>query len=252
MRIVRYQRGAEAATYGAIVDGAVHAIEGSIFSADPAVGARVAALDDVALLAPCEPTKMVAVGLNYRTHIAEMEKPVPTQPLIFYKTPNTIVGPGADVHRPEVAERFDYEGELAVVIGRRARRVTAENVGDFILGYTCANDVTVRDWQEDGQWTRAKSSDEFGPIGPAIVTDVADPGNLRVQTRLNGELRQDTSTADLLFDITSLLVFITEWITLEPGDVVLTGTSGGVGAMEVGDVVEVEIEGIGVLRNQIV
>lgn len=251
MRIVRFRSGDGPAAYGVIVDDAVHAVDGSIFSA-PAVGARVAAVDEVELLAPCEPTKMVAVGLNYRPHIAEMESATPAQPLIFYKTPNTVVGPGAPVRRPEVAERFDYEGELAVVIGRRARGLSPENAADFILGYTCANDITVRDWQEDGQWTRAKSADGFGPIGPEIVTDLANPGNVRLQTRLNGEVRQDTSTDDLLFDITALLVFITEWITLEPGDVVLTGTPGGVGPMVVGDVVEVEIEGIGVLRNHVI
>ncbi len=250
MRIIRFRSGAEPAAYGAVVDESVHLLEGSVFDG-PEVEARVAALDEVELLAPCQPSKLVCVGLNYRAHIAEMGSETPTQPLIFWKTPNTVVGPGAVVHRPSVAERFDFEGELAVVIGRKARGLTVEASGDYILGYTCANDVTVRDWQDDGQWTRAKSSDEFCPLGPEIVTDLTEPGNRRLQTRLNGEVRQTTATSDLLFDIGQLLEFITEWITLEPGDVVLTGTPGGVGPMATGDVVEVEIDGIGVLRNQI-
>ncbi len=249
MRIVRFRHGSEPA-YGAVVEGTVHVLEGSVFD-DPTVGPAVAAFDDVELLAPCEPSKLVCVGRNYRAHIAEMSTEAPSQPMIFWKTPNTVVGPGAVVHRPSVAQRFDFEGELALVIGRRARRLTAANAADYILGYTCANDVTVRDWQEDGQWTRAKSSDEFGPIGPVIVTDLPEPGNRQLRTRLNGEVRQDASTSDLLFDIGALLEFITEWITLEPGDIVMTGTPGGVGPMVPGDVVEVEVEGIGVLRNEI-
>ena len=249
MRIVRFRSDGVVA-YGAIVDGTVHHLDGSIYDS-PAVGAAVGPADQVELLAPCEPTKVVAVGRNYSAHIAEMGTDVPTQPLIFYMPPNCVVGPDAVVHRPSVAERFDFEGELGLVIGRRARGLTTADAESAILGYTCANDITVRDWQEDGQWTRAKGADELCPIGPEIVTDLPDPGNRRLITRLNGEVRQDTSTADLLFDIPALLVFITEWITLEPGDVVLTGTPGGVGPMVVGDVVEVEVEGIGVLRNTI-
>ncbi|MPZ73892.1 MAG: DUF2437 domain-containing protein [Nitriliruptorales bacterium] len=249
MRIVRFRHHGEGA-YGAVVDHTVHLLEGSIFDT-PTVGAPVAALDAVELLVPCEPSKIVAVGRNYRAHIDEMGTRAPDHPLIFYMTPNTVVGPGAVVHRPPVAQRFDYEGELAVVMGRRARGLVAQSAREAILGYTCANDITVRDWQEDGQWTRAKGADEFCPVGPEIVTDLAEPENRRLVTRLNGEIRQDTSTSDLLFDIGTLLAFITEWITLEPGDVVLTGTPGGVGPMVVGDVVEVEVDGIGVLRNRI-
>ena len=250
MRIIRFLPPGERPAYGAVVGGSVHALEGSIFD-EPTVGSRLGTLDEVELLAPCEPTKLVCVGLNYRAHIAEMGSEEPSQPLIFWKTPNTVVGPGAVVDRPAVAERFDFEGELALVVGRRARSLSAATAAEHIIGYTCANDVTVRDWQADGQWTRAKSSDGFCPLGPEIVTDLADPGDRRLQTRLNGDVRQDTSTSDLLFDIGHLLEFITEWITLEPGDVVLTGTPGGVGPMVTGDVVEVEIDGIGVLRNTI-
>ena len=249
MEIIRFPHEG-APTYGAVVDGVAYLLEGSIY-ATPTIGSEIGPAADLDLLAPCEPTKVVAVGRNYRAHIEEMGTDVPTQPLIFYMPPNCVVGPEAVVHRPAVAERFDYEGELAVVIGRRARGLTVDTADRAILGYTCANDVTVRDWQADGQWTRAKGADEFCPIGPSVVTDLPDPGNRRLLTRLNGEIRQDTSTADLLFDIPSLLVFITEWITLEPGDVVLTGTPGGVGPMVVGDVVEVEVDGIGVLRNRI-
>ena len=250
MRIIRFRHDDEV-SYGTIEGAKVHRLEGSIFGA-PQAGAAVADLDEVELLAPCEPSKVVAVGRNYRAHIEEMGTETPEQPLIFYMPPNCVVGPDADVHRPPVAERFDFEGEMAVVIGRRARGLTTANAASAILGYTCANDVTVRDWQEDGQWTRAKGADEFCPIGPEIVTDLEDPDSRRLVTRLNGEIRQDTSTSDLLFDIPTLLAFITEWITLEPGDVVLTGTPGGVGPMVAGDLVEVEVEGIGVLRNRIV
>ena len=249
MRIVRFAS-TDGAQYGAVVDDVIHRIDGSIFD-NPSVGEPVARYGEVALLAPCEPTKVVAVGRNYRAHIEEMEEETPDRPLIFYMPPNCVVGPDAVVHRPPVAERFDYEGELGLVIGRRARGLTTADAESAILGYTCGNDVTVRDWQADGQWTRAKGADEFCPIGPEIVTDLPDPGGRRLVTRLNGEVRQDTSTADLLFDIPTLLAFITEWITLEPGDVVLTGTPGGVGPMVVGDVVEVEVDGIGVLRNTI-
>ena len=250
MRIIRFRHNGEP-RYGAVVADTVHLVEGSIYDA-PTPGPPVGPLAEVQLLAPCEPTKVVGVGRNYRAHIDEMGADVPTHPMIFYMPPNCVVGPEAEVHRPPVAQRFDYEGELAVVMGRRSRALTAADVSGAILGYTCGNDVTVRDWQDDGQWTRAKGADEFCPIGPAIVTDLSEPGNRRLETRLNGEVRQHTSTSDLLFDIPSLLVFITEWITLEPGDVVLTGTPGGVGPMVAGDVVEVEVEGIGVLRNRIV
>ncbi len=251
MRIIRFRHEGEVA-YGNVVDDVVYRLDGSPFESPTPGDVAVANLGDVELLAPCEPSKIVCVGRNYRAHVDEMRSEMPTQPMIFWKTPNTVVGPDAVIHRPPVAQRFDFEGELALVIGRRARGVTRANANDFILGYTCGNDVTVRDWQEDGQWTRAKSSDEFGPIGPVIVTDLANPEERRLQTRLNGEVRQDTSTADLLFDVAELLVFITEWITLEPGDVVMTGTPGGVGPMVPGDVVEVEVSGIGVLRNRIV
>ncbi|RMH43349.1 MAG: FAA hydrolase family protein [Deltaproteobacteria bacterium] len=198
------------------------------------------------------PSKIVGVGVNYRAHAREMGKQPPDEPLIFLKAPSAVVGSGDPIALPAGFERIDYEAELGVVISRRARRVPADCAADFILGYTCVNDVTVRDLQRrDGQWTRAKGFDTFCPIGPCIRGGL-DPANLRVRSRVNGELRQDSTTADLLFPVAQLIEFITAVMTLEPGDVITTGTPSGVGPLAAGDVVEVDIDGIGVLRNPVV
>ncbi|MGY2062408.1 fumarylacetoacetate hydrolase family protein, partial [Nocardia gipuzkoensis] len=171
---------------------------------------------------------------------------------LFLKSPNAITGPGAAIVRPEQVRRLEYEGELAVVIGRTAGNVSAQRATDFILGYTCANDVTADDWRADGQWARAKSADTFCPLGPWIETDIPDSSILRITTRRNGRIVQQAPTFDMVFDVGELLAFITRWITLEPGDVLLTGSPAGVGAMEPGDTVEVEISDIGTLRNIVV
>ncbi|WP_195278592.1 fumarylacetoacetate hydrolase family protein [Clostridium sp. J1101437_171009_A5] len=209
-------------------------------------------LADCRLLAPCEPTKIVCIGKNYYDHAIEMGEGVPERPILFLKAPNTLNRPEGPLHAPDFVQRLEYEGELAVVIGRRAKDVKEEDFADYILGYTCLNDVTARDIQKgDGQWTRGKSMDGFAPVGP-IVTDEVDGSDLGIQTRLNGRVVQQGRTAQFMHKIPELLAFITASMTLEPGDVVTTGTPAGVGTMHPGDVVEVEIEGIGVLRNHVV
>jgi 2-keto-4-pentenoate hydratase/2-oxohepta-3-ene-1,7-dioic acid hydratase in catechol pathway len=207
---------------------------------------------DVRLLAPCRPSKIVALGVNYRSHGEEMSHRIPAEPLIFIKPPTAVIGPEDGIVYPEMSERVDYEGELGVVIGQRASHVSEADARKYILGYTCCNDVTARDLQaRDKQWTRAKGFDTFAPLGPCIETEL-DPYNLRLETRLNGEIKQQTSTGDLVFGVYELLSFISRVMTLLPGDVIATGTPSGIGPMQPGDTVEVEIEGIGSLRNHVV
>ena len=209
------------------------------------------------LLAPCDATKIVCIGKNYYDHIEEMKSlfdgsGTPNQPTLFLKAPNALNAHLGDVHAPDYVGRLDYEGELAVVIKKRAKDVPAERVQDYILGVTCLNDVTARDVQKgDGQWTRGKNMDGFAPVGP-IVTDEVDYSRAAIRTRLNGRVVQEGSTELLITGVDEMIAFITAAMTLEPGDVVTTGTPSGVGAMKPGDVVEVEIDGVGVLRNQIV
>lgn len=209
-------------------------------------------LEACRLVAPCEATKIVCVGKNYYDHAVEMGEEVPEQPILFLKAPNTLNHPEGTVHAPGFVKRLDYEGELAFVIRRRAKGVKAENFADYILGYTCLNDVTARDVQKgDGQWSRGKSMDGFAPIGP-VVTDEVDPAALAIETRLNGTVVQQGSTSQFMTAVPQLLEFITASMTLEPGDVVTTGTPAGVGPMAPGDTVEVTVQGIGTLRNHII
>ena len=209
-------------------------------------------LSQCKLLAPCSPTKIVCVGKNYVEHAKEMGAEPPGFPVLFMKGVNTVNCQEGAVQAPNFVKRLDYEGELAVVIRRTAKGVRAKNFADYVLGYTCLNDVTARDVQQhDGQWTRGKSMDGFCPIGPWVVDDV-DPSALKLETRLNGKTVQQGSTADFITPIPQLIEFITASMTLEPGDVVATGTPAGIGPMIPGDVVEVDIEGIGVLKNHIV
>jgi 2-keto-4-pentenoate hydratase/2-oxohepta-3-ene-1,7-dioic acid hydratase in catechol pathway len=246
MRIVRYLLDGTAVR-GVVVGDVVH--EFSAGNAAP--GRAVGTLAKVPLLSPCDPKTIVCAGSNYADQIAEKGRPWPKQPPLFLKAPNAITGPDAVILRPREVQRLEYEGELGVVIGRTARDVPADRAADFVMGYTCANDVTAHDWRDDGQWTRAKSADTFCPLGPWIETDIADPSALRITTRLGGKVVQDGSTSDMVFDIGELLAFVTRWITLEPGDVLLTGSPAGVGPMVPGDIVEVEISGIGTLRNTV-
>lgn len=209
-------------------------------------------ISEVRLLAPCLPSKIVCVGLNYRSHAEETGLPMPTQPLIFLKPSTAVIGPDDEIVLPPLSpRRVDYEAELGVVIGRRARNVPLDRAMDFVLGFTCFNDVSERYAQQgDGQWTRAKSYDTFAPIGPWIETEVA-PDDLKVETYLNGELRQSARTCDLIFVVPELISFISSVMTLLPGDVIATGTPSGIGQMNPGDAVEIRIEGIGSLRNDV-
>lgn len=209
-------------------------------------------LKDCKLLAPCEPTKVVCVGKNYFDHVKEFGGPVPEKPILFIKALNTLNHPEGEVHAPDFVERLDYEGELAFVVKKQAKNVKADDFADYILGYTCLNDVTARDIQYgDGQWTRGKGMDGFCPIGP-LVTDEIDGDHADIETRLNGRTVQKANTDLFMTRLPELMAFITASMTLEPGDVVTTGTPAGVGPMKPGDVVEVEIRGIGILRNHIV
>ena len=209
---------------------------------------------DGAVLEPITfaPSKIVGIGQNYRAHAAEMGKGIPSEPLMFLKPPSALCGDGAPIGRPAGYARVDHEAELGVIIGTRARRIRRADALAHVLGYVCVNDVTVRDLQaKDGQWTRAKGFDSFCPVGPRLVSGL-DPADLRVLCRVDGVVRQDSRTSDLIFDVPTLIAFVSQHMTLEPGDLISTGTPAGVGNLVPGDVVEIEIEGIGVLRNPVV
>jgi 2-keto-4-pentenoate hydratase/2-oxohepta-3-ene-1,7-dioic acid hydratase in catechol pathway len=199
------------------------------------------------------PTKIIGVGLNYRAHAEEMKKPLPEEPLLFLKPPSALIGSDDPIVRPRGSWReIHYEGELAVVIGRRGHRVTRDRALDHVAGYTCMNDVTVRELQrKDVQYTRAKGFDSFAPAGPKVVAGL-DPSRLRIETRLNGVVKQRSTTADMIFDVPTIIAFVSRVMTLEEGDIITTGTPPGVGPLFAGDIVEVEIEGIGVLRNPVI
>jgi 2-keto-4-pentenoate hydratase/2-oxohepta-3-ene-1,7-dioic acid hydratase in catechol pathway len=225
-------------------------LQGTFFE-DPVPTGETVAIDDVNLLAPVLPSKLVCVGKNYAAHAAEFGMDVPEEPLLFLKPSTAVIGPGDPIQLLPISRRVDYEGELAVVIGRLAREIRAEDAYKYILGYTCANDVTLRDLQKtDDQWARAKGFDGSAPLGPWIETDL-DPNDAVVRTRLNGDVRQQATTAELVFGVATLLEYLTSFMTMLPGDVLLTGTPDGVGKLEDGDVVEVEVEGVGTLRNEV-
>jgi len=211
-------------------------------------------LDEVKLLPPVVPSKLVCVGRNYREHANELGNPVPAELLTFLKPPSTVIGPGENIVRPSITQRLDHEGELAIVIGKRCRHIREdEDVRQYIRGFTCANDVTARDIQKaDTQWTRGKGFDTFCPVGP-VVSDEIDPWKgVRVQTRVNGELKQDGNTDQFIFSIEQILRYITRVMTLYPGDLIPTGTPAGVGQLQAGDTVEVSVEGVGKLANPVV
>ncbi len=250
MKIVRYQDGPRT-QWGVIEGESVRTMEG-----DPFGHFRLTSvakkMEEARLLSPCLPSKIVALGINYRDHAAEMKDDLPDEPLIFLKPSTTVIGPGDPIVYPKTSKRLDYEGELAIVIGKTTKAISEEKAAEYILGYTCLNDVTARDLQsKDKQWTRGKSFDTFAPIGPWIVTEI-DPRNLELSTYLNGERRQHSSTRNLVFGPHRLVSFISRVMTLLPGDVIATGTPSGVGPMKVGDRVDVVIEGIGTLSNVII
>jgi 2-keto-4-pentenoate hydratase/2-oxohepta-3-ene-1,7-dioic acid hydratase in catechol pathway len=250
MKIVRFKAGQREA-YGVWEEDAVREITGSIFG-DFSVAAKAHRLADVRLLAPAEPTKILCVGLNFRNHIEEIGAPTPTHPAHFLKPLTTLIGPEDPIVIPRIAERVDYEGEPAVVIKRQIKDVSLEEASAAILGYTCLNDVTERLLStEQGQLTRSKGFDTFAPVGPCIATDL-DPATLVLRTHLNGRLMQEAGLADMIFSMPFLVQYLSQCMTLFPGDIISAGTPRGVAAMEPGDVVEVSIEGIGVLRNPVI
>lgn len=249
MRVVRVFTG-EDVRYGLADAGSITLISDEPFSAWETDD--VISMAGARLMPPAMPTKIVCVGINYKAHAREMGHALPTEPLIFLKPPTSMNAPDGEIHLPPGAGRVDYEGELAVVMGRRAHRVSVGDAPTFILGYTCANDVTARELQRrDGQWTRAKGFDGFCPLGPWVETDV-DPSDLLLETYVNGELRQSARTSDMIFDVPTLVSFISHVMTLLPGDIVLTGTPSGIGELYPGDTVEVRIEGIGGLSSRVV
>lgn len=218
----------------------------------PQIKDEALALEDVRLLPPAQPSKILCVGRNYAEHAAELGNDVPEQPLIFLKTPSSLVGPGDDVVHPEISQRVDHEAELALVIGKRCRYLTEDEVDDVIFGYTLANDVTARDLQQlDKQWARAKGFDTFGPLGPWLDTEF-DPRGRTVRCLVNHEVRQESNTDLMIFSIRQILVYLSRAMTLEPGDLILTGTPAGVGPVQPGDVMTVEIEGLGRLTNPVI
>ncbi|GLJ59912.1 MULTISPECIES: fumarylacetoacetate hydrolase family protein [Microbacterium] len=251
MKIARFSHN-DAITYG-IVDGSELVVLAGdpLFAGFETTGARVP-VTDVALLAPVIPrSKVVAVGRNYRDHAAELGNDVPAEPLLFLKPNTSVIGPGDAIVRPPQSSDTQYEGELAIVIGRIAKNVRAEDALDVVFGYTIANDVTARDLQRsDGQWARAKGFDTFCPIGPAIETEF-DLAQGSLTTRLNGEVVQEAPLSDMIFDVPTIIAHVSAAFTLLPGDVILTGTPAGVGPFQAGDTVEVEIPGIGLLRNTV-
>ncbi|HJO04208.1 MAG TPA: fumarylacetoacetate hydrolase family protein [Acidobacteriota bacterium] len=246
-RYVRYRHLGSTA-YGVVRGEVVQQLSGPPYDSPSATGVEVA-LADVTLLAPAEPSKVIAVGLNYLSHLGGV--PPSEYPGLFAKLPTSIVGPDAAIEIPPDAGNVHYEGELVVIIGKMARDVSPEEARDFIFGVTAGNDVSERDWQgDDLQWFRAKAADTFGPIGPAIVTGL-DYNDLHVQTRVNGELRQSESSADLLFGVDEIVSYVSRYVTLLPGDLIFTGTPGSTQPMQPGDVVEIEVAGVGVLRNTV-
>lgn len=230
----------------------IKAIEDSFFDPEFTVTDCVFNITQTTLLAPCQPSKIIAVGLNYKDHAKELRMDLPKEPLIFMKPSTSVVGPFGEIVYPEGIGRLDYEAELGIVIKKFCKNVSAEASSDYILGYTCLNDVTARDLQKkDGQWTRAKSFDTFCPIGPFIATEV-DPENLDIQLLLNGEVRQSSNTKNLIFSPGYLVSFISKVCALLPGDIIATGTPSGVGPMKVGDEAEVRIQNVGALKNRVV
>jgi len=247
VRIARFSHDGNV-SFGVVEGDTVAQISAHPFGPIEFTGGRVPT-SAVKMLAPVLPSKVVAIGKNYAEHAAEMGGEVPDRPLIFLKPSTAVIASGDEIASPPSSERVDYEGELAVVISRLCRDVPEERAMDAVLGYTCANDVTARDQQKtDGQWSRAKGYDTFCPLGPWIETDL-DPSDLAITTTLNGEVKQDSRTSMIVHKIPSLIAYITSCMTLLPGDVILTGTPEGIGPMQVGDLVEVTIEGIGTLSN---
>jgi 2-keto-4-pentenoate hydratase/2-oxohepta-3-ene-1,7-dioic acid hydratase in catechol pathway len=252
MKFARFET-AGAVKYGIVEGENIKEIRGDLFG-DHTLTGNVYAVNTVKLLVPCTPSKILALGLNYALHVQESAgRNLPERPEPFYKVPSSLCNPGDPIVIPPGAGETHYEGELVVVIGKTAKRVAKEAALDYVFGYTCGNDVSARPWQRgDLQWWRGKSCDTFAPLGPWIETDISDPSKLILETRLNGQVKQHTGTDQMLFDVPTTVSFISQVVTLYPGDVIYTGTCDGVGPMEDGDTVEIEISNVGVLRNPVV
>ncbi|HQI17224.1 MAG TPA: fumarylacetoacetate hydrolase family protein [Bacillota bacterium] len=249
MKFARYENKGTI-SYGLVEDSTIYRIEGDIFG-EYKVTEEQHMLSDVKLLAPCMPSKIVAVGVNYRDHASEMGHQLPKDPVLFIKPSSSVIGPEEKIIRPGMSNRVDYEAELALVIGKRTKNVEPSEAFQYVLGATCFNDVTARDLQpKDGQWTTAKSFDTFAPMGPFIVTGV-DYNNTDIELVLNGETKQKSNTSYLIKKAHELVSHVSKIMTLYPGDVIATGTPSGVGPMSAGDVVEVRLQGIGILRNYV-
>ncbi|MDY6855527.1 MAG: fumarylacetoacetate hydrolase family protein [Thermodesulfobacteriota bacterium] len=249
MRLVRFLKDG-VSKYGNVEGNTVCEIEGDIYGSYT-VTKKEYSFEAIKILPPCNPTKIIAIGLNYRDHAEEVKKKLPQEPMLFLKPDTSIIGDGDPIVYPRSSQRVDYEAELAFVIKREIKNIDKDEALDAVLGYTCFNDVTARDIQSrPGQFTRSKAFDTFAAVGPFIVADI-DPGNLDIMSFLNGELKQSSNTKHLIFDIPYLVSFISEVMTLLPGDIIATGTPSGIGPMSVGDTIEVVIEGIGTLRNYV-
>ncbi|MBN1643607.1 MAG: fumarylacetoacetate hydrolase family protein [Dehalococcoidales bacterium] len=250
MKIVRLSTGKKTA-YGMLHNRTIEIIRGNPFGRIQFTG-TTCKLSDIKLLSPCIPSKIICLGLNYHSHAKELNSKIPQSPLLFLKPPTAVIGHEDKIIYPPMSRQVDYEGELGVIIRKKADHILPENITDYILGYTCFNDVTARDLQRrDGQWTRAKGFDTFAPFGPCIETEL-DPENVPVETYLNGELKQQGNTVDLIYSVRDTVSFISNVMTLLPGDVIATGTPGGIGPMKPGDIVEIKIAPIGMLRNYVV
>jgi len=238
--------------HGIIDDtGYISEITGNIFS-EYIISQTRYRMSDITLLSPVIPSKVVCVGLNYKAHAAELNMKIPDTPVLFMKPKESVIGPNEEIIYPAMSKRVDYEAELAIVIGRKTKNIDEETAHDYILGYTCANDVTARDLQnKDGQWTRAKGFDTFCPLGP-IITNEIDPNNCTIEAVLNEKIVQKSNTSDMIFTTDYLVSFISRIMTLNPGDVIITGTPPGIGPMEKGATIEIKIEGIGALTNTVI
>ncbi len=251
MKLIRYQYNEEPARYGWVWEDQVGEVDGDVFGEFRRREVHIP-LGEVKLLIPVLPSKIICVGRNYGAHAAEHGVEVPEIPLIFLKPPSSLIAQGEAIRLPPQSSQVEHEGELAVIIGKRGRSIPMDDAGSHILGYSLANDVTARDLQRaDGQWTRCKGFDTFCPLGPWIETQF-DTSDSLLTCRVNGDIRQMVSTREMVFSIGQLVAFASSVMTLEPGDVILTGTPAGVGTLQAGDVVEVEVDGLGILSNSVV
>ncbi len=248
MKILQYRKDNKE-MYGVLKENKVYPIQGNIFTQFSVWEDRGQELVGIKILPPVYPSKIVAIGINYRDHAEEFGHQIPEEPVLFMKPSTSVIGHGDAIVLPPSSNRIDYEAEIALIVKKEAYKVSENDASEFILGYTCLNDVTARDLQsKDGQWTRSKSFNTFCPIGPHMETDI-DPNNVNIRSRLNGVIKQSSTTSNFIFPIFTLFSFISHIMTLLPGDIITTGTPSGVGPMKTGDVIEIEVEGIGVLKN---